>query len=462
MAVVPVVQSCRRSGRVRLGFPPNSFVVARYRKDSKTQYPIDLMVGDKQKKLGEVVFNCWTRPSEGEEFTGYDVFKLNELEYPDYTKVKICDAYVKLDNGKGVSRPKWTRHRAKMFAGFEGNVQDGKKVNVPTYVCVPVNPDTLEDVAGASDVTVPAYRLRLTAWKPFTEAAPDYQAPFPEQRQSAKRKGVPRKPNSKRKKSRNNAKTQSHGTCDGNDITAVPRKAKSKLKRSRKNAKTQSHGTCDGDEVAAAAAAVTAAAYNDMLSKSAVVSTENKSSDSIVKNPDEFTAMVRGMANGPFGRALLPQIEAIMTTAREHHSRPSRSSSENLSVYTCVRQRGHNRVEIYVPTCIRGTKRLRGRLPPKNIRIPVQDNRHADNEAFIEFVTNYVTVETDSMSIPEKQKYVLGGFKWQELKNGQFKVNGHTLVDNIISSWDQTRTQEMVDQTCTQEIAGFEADTDTC
>ena len=157
MTVVPVVQSCRRSGRVRLGFPPNSFIVMRYRKDSKTQNPIDLMVGDKQKKLGEVVFNCWTRPSEGEEFTGYDVFKLNELEYPDYTKVKICDAYVKLDNGKGVSQPKWTRHRAKMFAGFEGNVQDGKKVNVPTYVCVPVNPDTLEDVAGASDVTVPAY-----------------------------------------------------------------------------------------------------------------------------------------------------------------------------------------------------------------------------------------------------------------------------------------------------------------
>ena len=122
------------------------------------------MVGDKQKKLGEVVFNCWTRPSEGEEFTGYDVFKLNELEYPDYTKVKICDAYVKLDNEKGASQPKWTRHRAKMFAGFEGNVQDGKKVNVPTYVCVPVNPDTLEDVAGASDVTVPAYWLRVTAW----------------------------------------------------------------------------------------------------------------------------------------------------------------------------------------------------------------------------------------------------------------------------------------------------------
>ena len=190
-----------------------------------------------------------------------------------------------------------------------------------------------------------------------------------------------------------------------------------------------------------------------MLSKSAVVTTENKSSDSIVKNSDEFTAMVRGMAIGPFGRALLSQIEAITTTAREHHSRPPRSSSQNLSVYKCVRQRGHDRVEIYVPICIRGTNRVGGRLPPKNIRIPVQVNRHADNQEFLDFVTSYVTCETDSMSIPEKQEYVLGGYKWQKLKNGQFKVNGHTLIDNIISSWDQTCTQEMLD---------FEADTDTC
>jgi hypothetical protein len=249
MTVVPVVQSCRRSGRVRLGFPPNSFIVMRYRRDSKTQNPIDLMVGDKKNKLGEVVFNCWTRPSEGEEFTGYDVFKLNELEYPDYTKVKICDAYVKFDNEKGASQPKWTRHRAKMFAGFEDNVQDGKKVKVPTYVCVPVNPDTLEDVAGASDVTVPAYRLRLTAWEPITEAAPDYEAPFVEQRQSAKRKGVPRKSKSNRKK----------------------------LRKEGVFSKAQSQGTCSGDEVAAAAAAAAAAAdYNDMLSKSAVVTTETK------------------------------------------------------------------------------------------------------------------------------------------------------------------------------------------
>ena len=306
MSVVPVMQSCRRSGRVRLGFPPNSFVVTRYRKDSKTQNPINLMVGDKQKKLGEVVFNCWTRPSEGEEFTGYDVFKLNELEYPDYTKVKICDAYVKLDNGKGVSQPKWTRHRAKMFAGFEDNVQDGKKVKVPTYVCVPVNPNTLEDVAGASDVTVPAYWIRVTAWQPITQAAPDYQAPFTEQRQSAKRKGVPRKPKSKHKRSR----------------------------KKDADSKTQSQATCDGDDIAAATAApaATATAYNDMLSQSAVATTKNKSSDFNVKNADEFIAMIRVMTNGPFGRVLLPQIEGITTTAREHHSLPSRSSSQNLSV----------------------------------------------------------------------------------------------------------------------------------
>ena len=166
MAVVPAaVLQCRRSsGRIRFGFPQNSFIVTKNRLRA-----MHLMVKEQKNELGETVFDCWGKPPKGEEFNGYDRFKHNQLDYPDYTKIKICDAYVKLDDEKGELQ--WRSHRAKTLADYDVTVQDGKKVKVPKYVCVPVNPETLEDVAGAADVTLPAYRLRLTVWRPFSEEA---------------------------------------------------------------------------------------------------------------------------------------------------------------------------------------------------------------------------------------------------------------------------------------------------
>ena len=212
MAVVPaaVLQRRRCSGRIRFGFPQNSFIVTKNRLRA-----MDLMVKEQQNELGETVFDCWGKPPNGEEFNGYDRFKHNQLDYPDYTKIKICDAYVKLDVEKGELQ--WWPHRAKTLVDYDVTVQDGKKVKVPKYVCVPVNPETLEDVAGAADVTLPAYRLRRTVWRPFTEEAPDCEVPFPEERQCKKKKVISRKSKSKRKMTRKKdpvSRKRVHEVCD--------------------------------------------------------------------------------------------------------------------------------------------------------------------------------------------------------------------------------------------------------
>ena len=120
MTVVPAgLQSRRRSGRLRFGFPSNPFIFMRNRRDRKTNNAIDLMVKKKRKKLNEIVFKCCGKPSKGEKFIGFDTFKLNELDYPDYCKIKICEVYVKLDDEKGEC--KWRLHRVRTFAGHEGN-----------------------------------------------------------------------------------------------------------------------------------------------------------------------------------------------------------------------------------------------------------------------------------------------------------------------------------------------------
>ena len=498
MSVVPVVQSRRRSERVRFGFPQNSFVVTRYRRDRNTNNPIDLMLGETEKELNEVVFPGWVRPSNGKEFKGYDIFKLNELEYPDYTKVKCCDAYVKLDDGKGVSQPKWWPYRAKTFAGFEENVQDGKKVKVPKYVCVPVNSDTLQDVPEAADVTVPAYRLRFTGWRPFTEEAPDYEVPFPERtRQSKKRKGVPQ---------RKGAPHTSESDCKRKTKKkAVPHTSKSKSKRKKKKY-VVSKKRDDNKNISETAAAVdtATAAYNNILSRAAVTSavgnkrkkiphisqsnnscnTNNPSTSGPCKlrskseksgntnsttvsvgaggtdesndvdfDPENFVSMVRGLLFGVHGRNIMTPLQAVLNATQTHHCDPERFCGENLSVYKCSRKRGRARVEIYVPTLIRNVIKIAGKPAPKNIRIPIHGVCHAENKEFLDFVTNYVTSETDSMTLPEKQTYISQGYQVQSLKNGRVKVIGHDLIDNIMCAWNQT---------CILEVEEDDARTGTC
>ena len=542
------------------------------------------MVKEQQNELGETVFDCWGKPPNGEEFNGYDRFKHNQLDYPDYTKIKICDAYVKLDDEKGELQ--WRPHRAKTLADYDVTVQDGKKVKVPKYVCVPVNPETLEDVAGAADVTLPAYRLRRTVWRPFTEEAPDCVVPFPEERQS-KKKVVSRKSKCKRKKKR---KRPSNRIGDDQQTAAVSAAATaaataaaynailnksivdiSKSKRKKKK-KQPSNSIGDGQKaaVSAATAAATAAAYNAILNKSIVdtskskrkkkkkqpsnsigdvqktavsssaaagtagaafpnaivnksavnISTskrkkkkkqpsnstgdvqktaasdaavsgtagaafsntivnksvvdtakskepespsrlemlsttlyqidsnnsddqiDSKNSEEFCKNAEEFCTMAEGFLYGESGRHILRRLQPIIKSAQEHHAHPPRVSGQHLSVYKCARKRGHDRVEIYVPMIIRDVGEVAGKASPKNIRIPVQGDCHADNEEFLRFVTNYVTTETDNMTLSQKQSYVLEGYQVQKLKSGRVKVVGHDMVDDIIQSWHMTRNLE--------------------
>ena len=83
---------------------------------------------------------------------------------------------------------------------------------------------------------------------------------------------------------------------------------------------------------------------------------------------------------------------------------------------------------------IRHVGKVAGKPAPKNIWIPVQGNCHAENLEFLDFVTDYVTSETDSMSLSEKQSYVLGGYQVQKLKSGRVKVVDYDLIDNIMKS----------------------------
>ena len=579
MTVVPeAVLQCRRcSGRLRFGFPQNSFIVTKNRLQA-----MHLMVKEQKNELGETVFDCWGKPPKGEEFSGYDRFKHNQLDYPDYTKIKICDAYVKLDDEKGELQ--WRPHRAKTLADYDVTVQDGKKVKVPKYVCVPVNPETLEDVEGAADVTLPAYRLRLTVWRPFSEEAPDCEIPFPEERQSKKRKVVSRKSKSKRKKKR---KQPSNHIGDGQQTAAVTAAAAaaynailnksvvdtSKSKRKKKK-KQPSNSIDDGQKTAVSAAAAAATAstpfFNAIVNKSAVniskskrknkkkqrsnsigdvqktaassaaaagtagaafsnaivnksdVNTskskrkkkkkqrsnsigdvqktaasstavagtagatfsntivnksavdtaknkqlesrsrlkmastplyqidsknfedqlDSKNSEEFCKNAEEFCTMAEGFLYGESGRHILQRLQPIIKSAQEHHAHPPRVSGQHLSVYKCARKRGHDRVEIYVPMIIRDVGEVAGKASPKNIRIPVQGDCHADNEEFLRFVTNYVTTETDNMTLSQKQSYVLEGYQVQKLKSGRVKVVGHDMVDDIIQSWHMTRNLE--------------------
>ena len=484
------------------------------------------MVKEQKNELGETVFDCWGKPPKGEEFNGYDRFKHNQLDYPDYTKIKICDAYVKIDDKKGELQ--WRPHRAKTIVDYDVTVQDGKKVKVPKYVCVPVNPETLEDVAGAADVTLPAYRLRLTVWRPFTEEAPDCEVPFPEERQSKKRKVVSRKSKSKRKKKRKqpsnhigddqqtaavtaaaaaaayNAilnksvvdtskskrkkkKKQPSNSIDDGQKTAVSaaaaaatastpffnaivnKSAVNTSKSKRKNKKKQrSNSIGDVQKTAASSAAAAGTAgptfSNTIVNKSAVDTAKNKqlesqsrlkmtstplyqidsknfedqldskNSEEFCKNAEEFCTMAEGFLYGESGRHILRRLQPIIKSAQEHHAHPPRVSGQHLSVYKCARKMGHDRVEIYVPMIIRHVGEVAGKAPPKNIRIPVQGDCHADNEEFLRFVTNYVTSETDNMTLSQKQSYVLEGYQVQKLKSGRVKVVGHDMVDDIMQS----------------------------
>ena len=84
---------------------------------------------------------------------------------------------------------------------------------------------------------------------------------------------------------------------------------------------------------------------------------------------------------------------------------------------------------MYVPILIRDAGKLvTGRPAPTNIWIPVQGNCHAENPEFFDFVTNYVTSETDSMV-------------------------GHDLIDNIMNYWNQI---------CHLEVVDDEVDISTC
>ena len=169
---------------------------------------------------------------------------------------------------------------------------------------------------------------------------------------------------------------------------------------------------------------VIATAYNVILRKSVVVTSENKRvqipyiplfSYVDTNNVRNFSQIVRGFLYGEFGRSS-PATTSICFDDRTQLHKLKTNDWKCITFYT------------FWPA-------------PKNIRIPVQDNWHGENPEFVDFVTNYVSI----MSLSEKQAYVLAGYQIQKFKNSQCNVVGHDLIGDIMNSWNKTCFLEVMD-----------------